>query len=154
MSELENTKSDETLEVTDEQLAELGLKKRVAYVKDGSAKTAAARRKEKSREKQKEAGLEQVTVAAAEPVRQIVKQLAERTKAGEDLNAVLASLVPVVPVPVPVPQQVLERVVQKLTDEQERLIELGRRADTLKGWKGLLVTLLLGSSQKTENRAR
>ncbi len=136
MSELENTKTVEVPEVTDEQLAELGLKKRVAYLKEAGGKSGAAKRKEKSREKQKEAGIEQVTVAAAQPVRDIVKQLAERTKAGEDLNAVLASLAPVAP-------QVPERVVQPLTSEQQQLLELGRKVVTLKGWKGRLVALLL-----------
>ena len=135
MSEKTTPQEVETPEVTDEQLRELGLKKSVAYLKDNSGKSGSAKRKEKSREKQKEAGIEQVTVAAAEPVRQIVKQLAERTKAGESIETVLASLVPATT------QQPAATPETHTIDAGA--LEIGRQVLRLRGWKKTLISWLL-----------
>ena len=141
-------KSGIEAELTDEQLAAAGLVRKMAYVKE-KQKSGNAKRVEKHREKQRAEGVKQMNIVAPAGARDAIKLIADRTRSGEDLGQVLASLLPAQPErPVEPQERTVEAVPtvtvpQPLTSEQRRLLELGERVGRTKGLRGVLLAMLL-----------
>ena len=135
-------------ELTEEQLAAAGLVKKIAYIK-GETVSGNAKRVKKTREKQAAAGVGQMNVVAPEAARNTIKLIADRTRSGEDLGQVLASLVPVATeTAIKGPETASEAIkpapaAVALTSEQKRLLELGERVERTHGLRGVLLAMLL-----------
>lgn len=78
----------------DEQLKAGGLAPVQAWVRTKSGKSAQAARRHRSREKRGTEGVRQISVTAPEEVHDVIKTIAERTRAGEALSEVLTHLAP------------------------------------------------------------
>lgn len=112
-------------EITEEQLRDAGFKRVEAYLLDDD-KSANAKRVAKHREKAATEGVKQINVLAPESSHESIKQIAERTRGGENVEDVLRSLAP---------------EMQHVTIVQ---INLGKRLQSLPSWKRKLAKLLVG----------
>jgi len=90
LEQIPETPADPETVLTDEQLAAGGLVKVNAFMR--SKASANALRVQKHREKKEAEGVKQINVQANEEARQAIKAIADRTKAGEALSDVLATL--------------------------------------------------------------
>lgn len=124
--------------LTDEQLIIAGLKPIRAYVRPGEGK-AAKRHKNRRDARRAELGIIQVNVEAPVQVKETIKQLAERTRSGEECYRVLASLARDL-----APPHLLPPTKTKEAINRERwLMNLGQRINNLTGWRRKVVKIVL-----------
>lgn len=128
--------------LTDEQLAAGGLVKVNAFMR--SKASANALRVQKHREKKEAEGVKQINVQASEEARQAIKAIADRTKAGEELSNVLASLAGApAAIPEAAPQtKTPDPKAERLTPEEKRLVGIGQRVQALTGWRKALARVI------------
>lgn len=128
--------------LTDEQLAAGGMVKVNAFMR--SKASANALRVQKHREKKEAEGVKQINVQASEEARQAIKAIADRTKAGEPLGNVLATLAGT---PAPTAEAAAETKTpdpkaERLTPEEKRLVGIGQRVQSLTGWRKTLARVI------------
>lgn len=128
--------------LTDEQLAAGGLVKVNAFMR--SKASANALRVQKHREKKEAEGVKQINVQASEEARQAIKAIADRTKAGETLPEVLASLAGTLPsIPQPTARtETPDPKGERLTMEEKQLVQIGHQVKRLSGWRKALARVI------------
>lgn len=129
VEDLKENPVDPSVVLTDEQLKEGGLVSVNAFMRTKASKNAL--RVRKSKEKAEAGGVKQINVQAPVETHAVIKQIADRAKSGEPVQSVINSLA----VPVTVVQQPQEQ-------EQERLIEIGKKIDALQGYRRVIARLL------------
>ena len=119
-----------------------GLVKVNAFMR--SKASANALRVQKHREKKEAEGVKQINVQATEEARQAIKAIAERTKAGEELSNVLASLAGTpAAIPETAPQtKTPDPKAERLTPDEKRLVGIGQRVQALTGWRKALARVI------------
>lgn len=142
IEDVPETPADPETVLTDEQLAAGGLVKVNAFMR--SKASANALRVQKHREKKEAEGVKQINVQANEEARQAIKAIAERTKAGEQLSNVLASLAGnPAEIPEAAPQtKTPDPKAERLTQEEKRLVLIGQRVQGLTGWRKALARVI------------
>lgn len=143
IEEIPEAPTDEATVLSDEQLAAGGLVKVAAFMRTKAS--ANALRVKKHREKAETEGIKQINVQAPEEAREIIKTIAERTKAGETITQVLASLLPNKPLDGPT-QNPLEGPTQTplqgpINPETMAMAKIGCQVKQLKGWRRILAQL-------------
>lgn len=117
--------------LTDKQLADGGLVKVNAFMRSKAG--ANALRVQKHRKKKEAEGIKQINIQGNEEMRQTIKVIAERTKAGEPLNKVLATLAGNAPAILPT---------ERLTIEEKQLMQIGQQVKMLTGWRKTLARVI------------
>lgn len=135
--------TDEATVLSDEQLTAGGLVKVAAFMRTKAS--ANALRVKKHREKAEAEGIKQINVQAPEDAREVIKTIADRTKAGEAVAQVLASLVPNKPLDSPT-QRPMEGPTQEplqgpIDPETIAMAKIGRQVIQLKGWRRILAQM-------------
>jgi len=121
--------------LTDDALAAGGLVKVNAFMRTKSS--AGALRVQKHRDKKEADGIKQINVEANEEARQAIKAIADRTKAGETLSDVLATLASTAQA---TPTETLktetpEPKPERMTIEEMELVQIGQQVKRLTGWR-------------------
>lgn len=126
--------------LTDEQLERGGLVKVEAFMRTRTS--AAAARKAKQRERDESEGLKQVNIKATEEVGATLKSIAAEIGRGATLVDAIVKTVPSVTshaLVTPKPEIIeVEKLVEVSNPETERLAEIGRKAEALKGWRRMI----------------
>lgn len=113
--------------LTDEQLRDGGLAKVDAFVRTKASKNAL--RQQRHKEKQEAAGIKQLNVMMPETAHDTIKQLVARVKEGATVDEALKSM----------GRPAAESQPDLST---ERLVGIGRKVESLTGWKRALAKLL------------
>jgi hypothetical protein len=131
--------------LTDEKLRELGLKPVRSFIRTDASK--AALRTAKHRAKLEAEGRAQLNVVAPLEVHELVKEIARRTAAGEDLGVVLSEIAQAQPAPVGpaqpapvVPAPKVDTPPPAAPPEIAKIIEAARRP----GFRGWMIRRLAG----------
>jgi len=125
--------------LTDEQLAAGGLVKVNAFMR--SKASANALRVKKHREKKETEGIKQINVQANEEARQAIKAIADRTKAGEPISDVLATLAGTTPTANP-KAETPEPKPERITTEEMELVQIGQQVKKLTGWRKAIARMI------------
>lgn len=142
IEDVPETPADPETVLTDEQLTAGGLVKVNAFMR--SKASANALRVQKHREKKEAEGVKQINVQASEEARQAIKAIADRTKSGETLPEVLASLAGTLP---SIPQlakktETPDPKAERLTIEEKQLVQIGHQVRSLTGWRKALARII------------
>lgn len=124
VEDLKENPVDSSGALTDEQLKDGGLVPVNAFMRTRASKNALRVRKCKKNAEAE--GVKQINVQAPVETHAVIKQIADRAKNGEPVQSVINSLVTVVQQP----------------QEQERLIEIGKKVDALRGYRRVIAKLL------------
>lgn len=135
IEEITETPTDPESVLTDEQLAAGGLVKVNAFMR--SKTSANALRVKKHREKKETEGIKQINVQANEEARQAIKAIADKTKAGEPLSDVLATLAGTTPTANPKAE-----TPEPITAEEKELVQIGKQVKQLTGWRKAIARMI------------
>jgi CRISPR/Cas system CMR-associated protein Cmr5 small subunit len=125
--------------LTDEELETAGLVRTSAFVRSKRSKNAL--RLEKYKKKQEESGIKQLNVEVPEQYRDIMKQLANALKEGQDIVTACKTLLPQTKTPdsIKVPKKAAESV---LADEHQKYVSIGKKVVSIQKSGGIRAALL------------
>lgn len=142
IEDIKETPADPEKSLSDSELAAGGLVPVKAFMRTKAS--ANALRVQKHREKKEAEGVKQINVQASEEARQVIKAIADRTKAGEALGDVLATLAGTLPsIPQPTPKtETPDPKTERLTTEEKQLVLIGHQVQQLAGWRKALARII------------
>ena len=126
--------SDKAL--SDEQLIEGGLAPVRAFVRTKTGKSAL--RAQRHKEKAASVGVKQINVMAPESVQPTIREIAKRTKNGEDLVEVMTSLLPDREEQAPPTTQTTPEPPKQTNPEDDRVLAVIHAG----GWRGRLIRMI------------